>query len=217
MKSAQQLRSDVERELRWEPDLDESHIMVSAKDGAVTLAGHVPTYAQEHRAVRAAEGVTGVCAVADDLEVRLTGSGKRTDADIAESIAHHLTWNATIPKDSVKAEVAGGIVTLHGAVESESQRREVARLARETIGVRSVRNLIDLKPRPAARAVARQIAEAFGRQASLDARGVRVTVNDSTAVLHGHVHSLAEQRIARIAAYAAPGISNVESHLIVEP
>jgi osmotically-inducible protein OsmY len=217
MKSPEQLRSDVEAELRWEPELNESHIGVRVNGGAVTITGHVPTYTQKLHAVRAVERVSGVRAVADELEVRLAGSHVRDDTDIAESIAHHLAWNATIPKESVKAEVADGSVTLRGTVEWEFQRREAARLARDFIGVRHVSNLIELKPRPAVKAVERQIASAFGRQASLDARGVHVTVRDSTAVLSGHVHSLAEQRIARSAAFAAPGVTGVESHLTVEP
>ena len=217
MKSAEQLRSDVEAELGWEPELNESDIGVRVNDGAVTITGHVPTYTQKLHAVRAVERVSGVGAVADELEVRLPGSHVRDDSDIAESIAHHLAWNATIPKDSVKAEVADGSVTLRGTVEWEFQRREAARLARDVIGVRHVSNLIGLKPRPAVKAVESQIASAFGRLASLDARGVHVTVHDSTAVLSGHVHSLAEQRIARSAAFAAPGVTSVESHLTVEP
>ena len=217
MKSQEQLRSDVEQELAWEPELNESHIRVSVKDGAVTISGHVPTYTQRLHAVRAVERVSGVRAVADELEVRLAGSFVRDDTDIAESIANRLAWHATIPKDSTKAEVADGSVTLRGTVEWDYQRREAARLARDVIGVRNVSNLIALKPRPAAKEVERQIASAFGRQASLDARGVQVTVRDATAVLSGHVRSLAEQRIARTAAFAAPGVTSVESHLTVEP
>ena len=217
MKSPEQLRSDVEQELAWEPELNESHIAVSVNDGAVTIHGHVPTYTQKFHAVRAVERVSGVRAVADELEVRLAGSHVRDDTDIAESIAHRLAWDSTIPRDSVKAEVADGGVTLRGTVEWDFQRRDAARLVRDVIGVRYVNDLIALKPRPAVKAVESQIASAFGRQASLDARGVHVTVHDSTAVLSGHVHSLAEQRIARSAAFAAPGVTNVESHLIVEP
>jgi osmotically-inducible protein OsmY len=44
MKSTDQLRSDVEQELAWEPEIDESHIALSVTDGAVTIAGHVPLY-----------------------------------------------------------------------------------------------------------------------------------------------------------------------------
>jgi len=217
MKSNDELRSDVELELDWEPKLDENHISVGVKDGAVTLIGHVPTFMQKLSAVRAAERVYGVKAVADELEIRLEGSHVRDDSDIAEAVAHILTWNATVPKD-VKAEVADGTVTLKGTTDWEFQRDEAGRSVRGVIGVQGVRNLIELKARPGvAQAVERGIASAYGRHACLDARRIHVTVHDSTAVLSGHVHSLAELRSARKAAYAAPGITMVESHLSVEP
>jgi osmotically-inducible protein OsmY len=107
---------------------------------------------------------------------------------------------------------------LHGTVDWEYQRHEAARLCRGVIGVRNVTNLIELKPRPGAGArVENAIANAFARQASIDARKIHVAVRDSTAVLSGHVHSVAEERIATNAAYAAPGIETVESHLAIEP
>ena len=74
MKSNEQLRRDVVHELTFEPKLDERHVSVSVKDGAVTLGGHVPTYVQKVSAVRAAERVYGVKAVADELEIQLEGS-----------------------------------------------------------------------------------------------------------------------------------------------
>ena len=46
MKSDNELRRDVERELEWEPAVDERRIGVSVLDGVVTLTGHVPTYSQ---------------------------------------------------------------------------------------------------------------------------------------------------------------------------
>jgi osmotically-inducible protein OsmY len=217
MKSDDQLRRDVEHELVWEPKLDERHISVSAKEGAVTLSGHVSTYMEKLSAVRAAERVSGVKAVADDVEILLVGSHVRNDSDIAEAVAHILTWNATVPKD-VQAEVADATVTLKGTTSWDFQREAATRAVRGIIGVRGVRNLIELEARPeVAQAVEQEIASAFSRQASLDARRIQVTVHDSTAVLSGHVHSLAEARSARSAAYAAPGITKVESRLIIEP
>jgi osmotically-inducible protein OsmY len=44
-----------------------------------------------------------------------------------------------------------------------------------------------------------------------------VAVSDHTAKLYGHVHSVHEATAARAAAASAPGISAVESHLVVSP
>jgi osmotically-inducible protein OsmY len=65
--------------------------------------------------------------------------------------------------------------------------------------------------------VREKIEDAFKRGAEVDARHIRVEVSDHTAKLYGHVHSLHEQAVARTAAASAPGVANVESHLVVSP
>ncbi len=55
------------------------------------------------------------------------------------------------------------------------------------------------------------------REAEVDARHISVGVSDHTAKLYGHVHSVHEATAARAAAASAPGISAVESHLVVSP
>ena len=49
----------------------------------------------------------------------------------------------------------------------------------------------------------------------MDARHVRVEVSDHTAQLYGHVHSMREAAAAGAAAAAAPGVAQVENHLVV--
>ncbi len=72
MKTDSELQHDVLDELKWEPSMDAAHIGVSAKDGVVTLSGHVSSYAEKFAAERAAKRVQGVLAVANELEVKLS-------------------------------------------------------------------------------------------------------------------------------------------------
>ena len=65
--------------------------------------------------------------------------------------------------------------------------------------------------------VLEEIEEAFLREAEVDARHIRVEVTDHTARLFGHVHSLKEATAATEAAASAPGVAQVESHLVVTP
>jgi hypothetical protein len=80
---------------------------VAVTDGAVTLTGHVPTYAEKLAAARAAERVYGVKAVANDLTVKLAGA-PRDDSDIATAIAHVLESNVQVPEGRVHARVEHG-------------------------------------------------------------------------------------------------------------
>jgi osmotically-inducible protein OsmY len=157
-----------------------------------------------------------VKSVANELEVRLADT-ERDDSDIARAIAHILDWNTTVPTGLVKALVENGWVTLEGVVEFSFQRDEVERMVSSVRGVVGVTNNIEVKPQVTADEVEAKIAEAFRRQAELDARRVRVEVIDRTAHLYGHVHSTREAAAARAAAARAPGIARVEDHLAVVP
>ena len=217
MKSDTQIRDDVINELQWDPQISEPEaIGVAVVDGAVTLTGHVSTYAEKLAAARAAERVYGVKAVANDLKVRLSGS-PRDDSDIARAIAHVLEWNVQVPEGKVHARVENGWVTLEGEVDYEFQRREVGRMVRNVRGVIGVTNSIMVKPAVTPETVEEIIEEAFKREAEVDARHIKVEVSDHTVKLHGHVHSLKEANAAAAAAAAAPGIAKVESHLVVSP
>jgi osmotically-inducible protein OsmY len=224
MKSDNQIRDDVIDELQWDPQISEPEaIGVAVQDGAVTLTGHVSTYAEKLAAARAATRVYGVKAVANDLKVKLSGS-PRDDTDIARAIAHVLEWNVQIPEGRVRARVENGWVTLEGEVDYEFQRHEVERMVRNVRGVIGVANSIMVRPaasldKPAVRpeTIEAVIEEAFKREAEVDARHLKVEVSDHTAKLYGHVHSLKEANAAAAAAAAAPGIAKVESHLVVSP
>lgn len=218
MKPDAELREDVIRELAWDPQVtDPDAIAVAVKDGAVTLAGRVPAYADGLAAVRAATRVQGIRAVADELRLRLAAQ-PRDDSDIAQAISHVLEWNAQLPEGQVRATVQAGRVTLEGEVGFDYQRREAEKAVRHVRGVTGVINNVAVRSRAASPdRVETIIEQAFERQAEVDARHIRIRVSDHTVELHGYVHSLREATAARAAAASAPGVDRVDSHLAVVP
>jgi osmotically-inducible protein OsmY len=215
MKTNRELQDDVIDELRWEPRVDASAIGVSAEDGSVTLTGHASSYIQKLDAVRAAERVDGVTAVADELEVHVSGD-PRDDADVAKAIADAVKWSSTVPT-TVHAEVTSGWVNLTGEVDWSYQRDDAVGIVQGVKGIKGVTNLVTLKPRTSPVAVEDEIRDAFERNADLDANGISVTVSDGKVELSGQVHSLHEANIAESAAWSAPGVHSVERHLTVTP
>jgi osmotically-inducible protein OsmY len=216
MKTDEQIKADVESELRWEPSVNATTVGVAVRGGAVTLSGHVRSYAEKMAALQAAERVSGVVAVADELEVRLPGE-PRSDTEIAEAIASALDWNAFIPRGKLKAEVHNGWVTLTGEVDWAYQRNAAERAVRDLGDVKGLTNLIRVKPVVTASEVKEDITAALTRNAMLDARNIWVETSNGNVQLRGTVHSLAEARTATNAAWAAPGVSKVESYLEVKP
>jgi osmotically-inducible protein OsmY len=208
----------VARELEWDPNVGAVHVGVSANDGAVVLTGTVSSYAERLAAAKAAERVYGVRAVADELEVRLGDAVETSDEQITETISRQLEANVVVP-GGVKAEVKDGRVTLRGTMEWGFQRDAAERPIEHMRGVYDVSNLIAVKAKgqPQAGDLERLVHEAIERMADLDARSIGVTVRSGTVNLHGHVHSLAERRIAERVAEAAPGVRKVTNDLVVSP
>jgi osmotically-inducible protein OsmY len=213
MKTDEEIKEDVIRELQWDAQMSEPEaIGVAVKDGAVALTGHTISYAEK----LAAERVYGVKAVANNLKVRLSGA-PRDDGDVATAIAHVLDNNVQIPPGQVQATVEDGWVFLEGQVEHEFQRREVERMVRNIRGVTGITNNITIAPPASPVVIEDAIEDTFKREAEVDARHIRVEMSDHTAKLYGHVHSLKEASAARAAAAAAPGVAAVENHLLVLP
>jgi osmotically-inducible protein OsmY len=214
-KSDSELRRDVERELEWEPSIDERQIGVAVADGIVTLTGEVSSFIEKWNAERAVERVSGVRGIANELEVK--SAAQRSDTDIARSAADALKWNVMVPAERVTVKVKNGWVTLSGEVTWDYQRRAADRAVRTLPGVRGVSNLITIKPRVEASDLKHKIEETFKREAALDAERIHVQVNGGEVTLTGTVQSWVERREAEKAAWAAPGVTIVRNLITVEP
>jgi osmotically-inducible protein OsmY len=122
-----------------------------------------------------------------------------------------------IAEGKVHARVENGWATLDGEVDYAYHKREVEQMVNHVRGVAGVRKFITVRPPASPEAAEAAIERAFRREAGLNARRVKVEVTGYTAKLHGHVHSMREAGAAATAAAAAPGIAEVESHLVVAP
>jgi osmotically-inducible protein OsmY len=212
-----ELQADVIRELAWEPKIDSANIGVAVDKGAVTLTGHVKTYAELIAAERAALRLYGVLAVANELIVKLPSERTRDDSDIALAISNQMAWNAAIPHEAIKATVSHGWVTLEGRVDWAYQSEVADKLVRGLIGVMGVTNRVSVKPAVHYKDVKTKITEALQRQAQIDARRIWLTTDDGHVTLHGHVSSWSEADAARKAAASAPGVTQVDSQLTITP
>ncbi len=215
MKTDAQLKTDVTHELEWDPSINAAHVGVTAKDGVVTLTGHLETYAEKHAIERAVQRVEGVKAVAVELDVKLAPGHQRSDSEIAESAESALRLNVLIPADRIRVKVEKGWITLTGEVEWDYQRSNAERAVRGLAGVVAVSNNLAIKPGTTPGDVSARIREALERHAQREARHIEVIVAGSTVTLRGNVDSWAEREAAAGAAWAAPGIARVSNELHV--
>ena len=209
MKTDSQLQQDVMAELKCEPAVHAEQISVEVKDGVVTLAGEVSSYVEKWTAERAAQRVSGVKALAVEMEVKLSELGKRTDADIARSAETSLSWVTSLPVDAIKVMVEGGLLTLTGDVEWQYQRQDAFDSVRHLPGVTGVSNQIAVKPSLSATVVKSDIEATLKRRAAVDANSIAVEVNGADVTLTGTVHSWAERDLAMQSAWSSSGVRNV--------
>ncbi len=209
------LRIEVKEALDWEPSLDPRAINVSVKDGIVTLTGSVPSYPEKHVAEKAAGLIRGVKAVACELDVALPAFNSRSDQEIARAAADAIAWNTLLANAKIQVFVDKGRVTLEGAVNWNYQRQSADRSVRYLAGVRDVNNHIVVKPIAEQVAVKSQIQAALIRNARLDAERIVVEVRGDRVILSGNVQSWIERDEAERAAWASPGVGEVDNELIV--
>jgi osmotically-inducible protein OsmY len=217
MKTDSELQQDVMNELKWEPTIRAAEIGVGVTDGVVTLSGNVNSFYEKLAAERAVARVFGVKAIAEELKVRLSGSFKRPDEDIARAVANVLEWNVLVPHEFVKVQVQDGVVTLNGKVDWWYQKDAAGDAISKLVGVVAVINYITIKPSVKPQDIKDEIVSVFWRNALLDARRITVETSGGWIVLRGTVRSWVERAEAQWAAWAAPGVSEVENNIIISP
>jgi osmotically-inducible protein OsmY len=210
-----QLQQRVLDELAFDPRVHAAHIGVTARDGVVTLGGHVRTVVEKFSAERAARRVKGVKAIAQEIEVHLEPDRKRADDEIAQRAVKMLEWDALISPDAISVQVDHGVVTLTGTVEWGYQREEVRRHVLRLGGVRAVVNMIEVLPRVDIADVKAVLRSAFERNAEIEASGITVEVENGKVVLGGKVQSWIEREEAERTAWSIPGVTAVEDRIAI--
>lgn len=216
MKSNADLQNDVQNAIKWEPLLSAAQIGVTAKDGVVTLTGTVDSYAKKLEAESAAKNVSGVTAVAEEIEVRFGTEGKKNDTEIATAAVNALKWNWSVPSDKVKVEVRNGWITLDGELAWNYQREAARDAVRWLSGVVGVSNNLTIKAESHDAIEKRDIEEAIARNWSIEDWDINVSVSGTKVTLTGTVGSLYQKDQVSKIVWATPGIWNVQNDLIVD-
>jgi len=163
------LRQAVQTRLNSNPELTAANLDVDAdaKDNTVTLSGMVATEALRSQAVEMAKAAGPGLQVTDKIDVKpreisrseyaeqmarearekakTMGDKLGTsidDAWIHTKIASKLIGDSETPAHKINVDVVNGVVTLRGEVNTQTAKDEADRVAKDTEGVRRVRNLL---------------------------------------------------------------------------
>lgn len=209
------LRTDVVAELSWDPQVDSTRIAVATEGGRVILRGTVSSVRQKRAAQRAAQRVHGVTDVSSYLKVQVSDEDRRADAELQADVLRAFTLSSVIPA-TVDARAAGGVVTLSGTAVWQHQRDEAESVCASVPGVTAVDDEIALNPAPGDGDIARGVSASFRRSARLSRYGLSVdSPYTGVLIVSGAVSSWAEHDDALVAAWSAPGVTEVHDRVVV--
>ena len=215
MTSRKAVSAAVEEELGYDPLLDATDITVKNIGGDVALNGTVRSYPQYLEASEAAWRVAGVTRVHNHLKVVLATGDRRDDATLAAAANDALAAHVTVPP-GVQASARDDNLTLTGVVHYGSQRAAAETAVSGLIGVRNVKDDIELAFDCNPADVKRLVQKALARNALVpDDSDVVVNASGNTVTLIGHVRTRAERDAVVGAAWTGHGVAMVLDELEV--
>jgi osmotically-inducible protein OsmY len=216
MKTNEELQTDVENAIKWEPLLHAAEIGVIVKDGVVSLTGIVDSYAKKLEAERATKKVIGVKALVEKIEVKFPSAWSKTNAEIASAVVEALKSNWSVPKDKVTVKVEEGWVTLEGELPWNYQKEAAKDAVNFLMGVKGVSNNITIKAESHDAIEQKDVVDAIARSWAIDDSDINVAVSGTTVTLTGTVDSWYQREEAGRIAWKTTGIWHVKNELEVD-
>lgn len=209
--SAEIARSRSERikeQLQAQLPIAAATIEVRANDGEVILDGWVDGYPKREIAQEITGSISGVTNVKNQIAVRPVV--KRTDKQIAENVRSTLQRDPATRSMKIDVTVNDGVVELEGEVATEPQRRFVGWKASRLLGVRDVRNELEVKPvQRDDQSIRQELQEHYSSSPVFNENQITIQVSDGVAKLSGTVDNLLEKTWAQNDAWIA-GVSEVD-------
>jgi hyperosmotically inducible protein len=152
----------VKSKLAADDTVKANRIDVDTKDKVVTLRGEVDTRAARDRAVELARATDGVRDVVDVLAVAQAAApttgvaepDKKSDADrdgnlvgdaaITAAVKTKMLADSDVGGLKIDIDTTAGVVALKGNVSSAAEKRKAVQIARETDGVKSVKDQLKI-------------------------------------------------------------------------
>lgn len=214
------------------PYLRANDIKVTVDGDTATLTGKVGEDVDKDLAKQIALGVSGIQKVDNQIVVTSDyappkASTDRTfgefidDASITTAVKSKLLWSKHAEGLSADVDVLRSKVTLRGTAASVAQKEAAGRLARNTKGVMSVDNRLEVETAKTTQHmpgrsmsdtwITTKVKSSLAYSANVDGSAISVTTTKGVVDLSGKVHSGAERALAVELAENVRGVTAVHA------
>jgi osmotically-inducible protein OsmY len=206
-----ELRSNVEAGIRGTAATAGLHLKIQVIDRVAIPEGIVRDLNQADEVAALAARVRGIVAVdRSRLKLEFAGPG---DELLASQVTRTLFGSPRYSASAITITVEHGIVTLHGAIENASWRREIRTVLGEIEGVVDVLDFLESPETPDAR-IQKALDARFSARAVPHFPGrVHAVVKDGVVGLDGHVPCLRDKQIVERDSFGINGVRRVENRL----
>jgi hyperosmotically inducible protein len=203
-------------------------IKTSTSGGVVQLTGEVPTEETKRLAGAIAQDTSGVTEVQNDLTVNpaagrdpaMENLGDRVaDLEVKTIVTDRLAQSPELKTKRFTVQVARGVVTLDGAVDSMAQKRAAEQVVARVPGVQGLNSQLTVADAPATAEgaddrLARRVEFELYSTKAVSLKTVQIrSQQDGTVVLSGSVPSRAEKLLAERVAQGVEGVRRVVNNL----
>ncbi|WP_454061454.1 BON domain-containing protein [Candidatus Nitrospira salsa] len=221
------LLEEIQKRLKADVWVNDGTVLVTVKDGTVTLDGVVGSVAEKRRVLRDVQ-VAGVNEVDDSLLfVKAWAKGKsrrkgqpgyKSDAEIKETLLLAYAYDPRVSVFNPTIDVRHGMVTLTGVVDNLKAKQAAEDVAKYTRGVLWVKNFLKVRPNNPIEddALKRKVEMALHEDAFINRFLVNVSVRDGVVVLRGSVESHFQKNHAQDVVSGVKGVIAVKDKLLVE-
>jgi hyperosmotically inducible periplasmic protein len=137
----------IKAQLAADEQVKAYQINVDTNDKTVTLNGKVDTAAAKTRAANIARTQKGVVHVIDNITVIAAEPNPISDDALTNAVKAQLLTNSAVAGLRIEVTTLNGVVTLTGDVRSPAEKDILIQLARDTAGVRDVRDRLVVRAR----------------------------------------------------------------------
>lgn len=229
------IESSARKSYVFKTYLKDDAIMITSKDGAVTLTGTVNEETHKELAKETVANMAGVKSVDNQLKLKGESLPENSDAWISSRVTTSLLFHQNASGSKTEVNVKDGSVTLRGEAANQAQKDLATEYVKDVVGVKDVKNEMTV-PKTPKKPEGKTMGEKIGDvgegiddasitalvkmtllyHRSTSALNTKVETKDGVVTLSGKAKNASEKELAAKFVKDVYGVKSVKNQMTIE-